>query len=183
MRAIGVVGDSASDQIPASHRDLVEQAWGADPQSLTSFEPDLLLDGAFGQGLGFQAIVGDPCTTFNGEAEGALRDASFGTDHGCKLGLQVRDQRLVGHVVLDLGTSVVRLAGLVEVGRILGLLVAGQLGECCLDPTAFACHERSRSVLIHDALLVSHLNRPSASRSSVDGGGLTFEDDSRELDS
>ena len=53
----------------------------------TSFESGLLLDGTFGEGLDFQAVVRDPCAAFNRQAEGALRDARFGADHGCKLAL------------------------------------------------------------------------------------------------
>lgn len=57
----------------------------AAPLPLTPFESGLLLDGAFGEGLGFQPVVRDPRPALNRQAERALRQTRFGTDHGCKL--------------------------------------------------------------------------------------------------
>ena len=57
----------------------------AGPLPLTPFESELLLDGALGEWLGFQTLVRDPCPALDRQAERALREARFGTDHGCKL--------------------------------------------------------------------------------------------------
>src|ERR1700752_3231247 len=45
--------------------------------SLLPFEADLLLNGAFGEGLGLQAVVGDARSAFDRQAEGSLVEASL----------------------------------------------------------------------------------------------------------
>ena len=96
--------------------------------------------------------VGDARTALYRQAVGTVGNAGFGANHGGKLALQTGGDRLVGHLVLEVGTCFSGLAGLVVLGCLFASLVASQLGERSFDPTPFACHQRSRTLLIHDVL-------------------------------
>ena len=76
---------AAGTILSESQRDLDSRPGSSGPLPLTPFESGLLLDGAFGEGLGCQPLVRDPCPALNRQAERALREARFGADYGCKL--------------------------------------------------------------------------------------------------
>src|SRR4029453_7496606 len=143
---------SVKPTFPMEPKAVTSADGGTDRLSLTPLESGLLLDGPFGEGLHFESLVRDPNPAFDRDAVAPRGEARFGANPGCELGLQPDGHRLIDHLVLDLGAGFCGFARLVVARRLLGRLVAGQLGEGRLDATSFARNQRSRPLLIHDDL-------------------------------
>ena len=110
-------------------------------------ESRLLLDRALGEGLGFQALVGDPGTASTDRPYVPCAMRASGPNDRCKLVLEAGCHRLIDHLVLDLGAGFSSLARLVKPRRVVGLLLARSARQARPRPDG----ARAPQVLVHGA--------------------------------